>query len=211
MTSYEAVIINESVGSMRERRKRGFTLAELLVVVVIIGVLVAVSIPIFTAQLEKSRRAVDMANARNIQAVLNAGLTSGDIVFTSETTSDGKNQSTCIAIIVQPDGIKGFVSGNATVYGKSYDNTSGDGRVGHERIEKFIENNGLTNYKTRCHDTKSSDGWNWYGVFLYNDGSMRIASGADSNYDKYQDDTFEALAAWWKTQSFSNIEKAMGK
>ena len=38
--------------------KRGFTLAELLIVVAIIAVLVAISIPIFTTQLEKSRDAV---------------------------------------------------------------------------------------------------------------------------------------------------------
>ena len=44
--------------------KKGFTLAELLIVVAIIGVLVAVSIPIFTAQLRKARLATNQANAR---------------------------------------------------------------------------------------------------------------------------------------------------
>ena len=44
--------------------KKGFTLAELLVVVAIIAVLVAISIPVFTSQLEKSREAVDLANLR---------------------------------------------------------------------------------------------------------------------------------------------------
>jgi prepilin-type N-terminal cleavage/methylation domain-containing protein len=38
------------------RENKGFTLAELLVVVAIIGILVAVSIPIFTSQLEKGKR-----------------------------------------------------------------------------------------------------------------------------------------------------------
>ena len=42
----------------------GFTLAELLIVVAIIAVLVAISIPIFTSQLEKSKEAVDAANLR---------------------------------------------------------------------------------------------------------------------------------------------------
>lgn len=37
-------------------RKKGFTLAELLIVVAIIGVLVTVSVPVFTAQRSKSRR-----------------------------------------------------------------------------------------------------------------------------------------------------------
>ena len=44
--------------------KKGFTLAELLIVVAIIGVLVAISIPIFTSQLEKSRDAVTLSNIR---------------------------------------------------------------------------------------------------------------------------------------------------
>lgn len=46
-------------------RKQGFTLAELLIVVAIIGVLVAVSVPVFTAQ---RRKAVDAVNKANIRA-----------------------------------------------------------------------------------------------------------------------------------------------
>ena len=48
----------------KTNNKKGFTLAELLVVVAIIAVLVAISIPIFTSQLEKSREATDLANIR---------------------------------------------------------------------------------------------------------------------------------------------------
>lgn len=50
------------------RNKKGFTLAELMVVVAIIGVLVAVSVPIFNSQLEKSREATDLANVRSASA-----------------------------------------------------------------------------------------------------------------------------------------------
>ncbi len=53
-------------------RKKGFTLAELLIVVAIIGVLVAVSVPIFTAQ---RRKAVDAVNKANIRAAKAMALT----------------------------------------------------------------------------------------------------------------------------------------
>ena len=46
------------------KKDEGFTLAELLIVVAIIGVLVAISIPVFSSQLEKSREATDLANVR---------------------------------------------------------------------------------------------------------------------------------------------------
>ena len=52
--------------------KKGFTLAELLIVVAIIGVLVGISIPIFTSQLEKSREATDVANLRAAKAAITA-------------------------------------------------------------------------------------------------------------------------------------------
>lgn len=54
------------------KNEKGFTLAELLIVVAIIGVLVAISIPIFTSQLNKSKYATDLANARSIYAELQA-------------------------------------------------------------------------------------------------------------------------------------------
>lgn len=55
---------------MKKNNKKGFTLAELLIVVAIIAVLVAIAIPVFTTQLEKSREATDLANIRSAYAGL---------------------------------------------------------------------------------------------------------------------------------------------
>ena len=56
-------MLNKAIKKAKENKK-GFTLAELLIVVAIIAVLVAISIPIFTSQLEKSKEATDAANLR---------------------------------------------------------------------------------------------------------------------------------------------------
>ena len=53
-----------------KKNNKGFTLAELLIVVAIIAVLVAIAIPVFTTQLEKSREATDIANVRSAYAYL---------------------------------------------------------------------------------------------------------------------------------------------
>ncbi len=52
----------------KTKSKRGFTLAELLIVVAIIAVLVAIAIPVFTTSLNKSKAATWEANARSVHA-----------------------------------------------------------------------------------------------------------------------------------------------
>ena len=54
------------------KRQKGFTLVELLIVVVIIGILVSISIPIFTAQMHKAKVAADWANLRAYYAEIQA-------------------------------------------------------------------------------------------------------------------------------------------
>jgi len=71
---------------MKKNNKKGFTLAELLIVVAIIAVLVAIAIPIFTTQLEKSREATDVANARDYYAEIAAAIVTGDLSYTTADT-----------------------------------------------------------------------------------------------------------------------------
>ena len=69
-----------------KKNQKGFTLAELLIVVAIIGVLVAISIPIFTTQLKKARFAVNQSNARSaMSAAITCFLETPDDV--KETTT----------------------------------------------------------------------------------------------------------------------------
>ena len=70
---------------MKKMNNKGFTLAELLIVVAIIAVLVAIAIPIFTTQLEKARESVDLANARSCYAEVMAAALTSDTSATSSS------------------------------------------------------------------------------------------------------------------------------
>lgn len=50
------------------KNKSGFTLVEMLIVVAIIAILVAVSIPLVTISLDKAKQATDDANLRSAKA-----------------------------------------------------------------------------------------------------------------------------------------------
>lgn len=56
----------------KSENKKGFTLAELLIVLAIIAVLTAIAVPVFSLQLEKARVAVDEANARSATSMAQA-------------------------------------------------------------------------------------------------------------------------------------------
>lgn len=71
-----------------EKSKKGFTLAEVLIVVAIIAVLVAVSIPVFTSQLEKAREAVDLSNVRSAYSIVQTSIMTGDAPDGSERPED---------------------------------------------------------------------------------------------------------------------------
>ena len=120
----------------KKLNKKGFTLAELLIVVAIIAILVAIAIPVFSTQLDKTRAAVDNANARSIRSMAVAeAMTSGgagdyygvmsntgELSISKSKPGDGYNQATQGSL----------TAGNAVykvVVDSNYNITSGTGWV----------------------------------------------------------------------------------
>ena len=92
------------------KNEKGFTLAELLIVVAIIGVLVAISIPIFTSQLEKAREATDLANMRAAKAAAVAEYLDDD-----SATWTKKYYDAAKGTLVAEKPAKGYGKGTKTV------------------------------------------------------------------------------------------------
>lgn len=61
-----------------KQNKNGFTLMEMLIVIAIIAVLIAVALPVFASQLEKTREATDLANVRSAYAQVSTEALLGD-------------------------------------------------------------------------------------------------------------------------------------
>lgn len=109
----------------KKRNNKGFTLAELLIVVAIIAVLVAIAIPIFTSQLEKSREATDNANVRSAYAEVVTEYLADDTSSHSMTVAarqkvSGWQNSANGKITIQKSGVETAKSFAAKLDGKSY-------------------------------------------------------------------------------------------
>ena len=82
------------------KTKKGFTLVELMIVVVIMAILVAVAVPIYSAVVKNSRKKTCVANQREIVGQLtNWGMSnqldysSGTIKIVTNSTGDGIDES----------------------------------------------------------------------------------------------------------------------
>lgn len=194
---------------MMRNTKEGFTLAELLIVVAIIAVLVAISIPIFTSQLEKSRRAVDLSNARNMKSILMNSYAGGSIQFPNKTehVEGAGTVNTFVAAIVKRDGMYYRASGSVLVDGANWEADNGDY---YARVRKLFENTGFGVTKVHAKSTKN-EGWASYGVVLFSDGSCRIfSSESDIDLGGASGGDFERKLEEILQEEQTGIEKAMG-
>ncbi|MFN2925315.1 type II secretion system protein [Lachnospiraceae bacterium YH-ros2228] len=105
----------------KRNNKKGFTLAELLIVVAIIAVLVAISIPIFTSQLRKAKVSTDLANIRAAKAAA-----ASEYLTSDQTGTISYNYDAAKGVVYQSTD---SAHGAATIeaYGKTTDPKTADG------------------------------------------------------------------------------------
>jgi len=111
---------------LKKNNNKGFTLAELLIVVAIIAVLTAIAIPVFTTQLERSREATDMSNVRAAYAEVVADYLAGGAVSAGSATvsarqqQDGWQNTENGTLYTRMNGSEGSVSFAAKKAGQNY-------------------------------------------------------------------------------------------
>lgn len=100
----------------------GFTLVEMLIVVAIIAILIAVSIPLVGSALERAREATDAANERAFKGALVSGYLLSDGGMTEDGMTEIKASDDTTKNIYVYDAANGKVeekTESPTVYGKS--------------------------------------------------------------------------------------------
>ena len=71
---------------MKKLNKKGFTLAELLIVIAIIAILIAIAIPVFAGQLDNAKLQTDHANIRSAYAIYQTAQLEGGLYLGTGTT-----------------------------------------------------------------------------------------------------------------------------
>ena len=102
------------------KSKKGFTLVELMIVVVIMAILVAVAVPIYSAVTANARKKTCIGNQRNIVSQVNNQVMSGGAVFKIAKDATGTIEITTNAT---GDAVSGTITDNVfdATKGSSFD------------------------------------------------------------------------------------------
>ena len=194
-------------------KKKGFTLAELLIVIAIIGVLVGIAIPVLNSQLEKSRKAKDLHTARSIESVLATAVNDGTI----ELAPPGRNdQASGVWVIVArdenswPEGYDSTRQYNTYFCGANQAikingvNANSDYRVFNNELNSILNSAGFSSdIKVTSKNKNGDDSWDWIVIEIaYMDG--KIASRIFSGF------TGKTSNMYALRKDVTNIEKMIG-
>lgn len=157
-----------------KKRRGGFTLAELLIVVAIIGILVAVAIPVFSSTLDKTKEATCLANRTMLyRELIYDGMLNGK----PQTGDDVKNflQDYSEEIIKE----KGYICPSGEYITASYSRSTGEYSV---YCQKHGDKKAVINFAGKINELLGADGALRKTIIqLLKDNGMNQMPRVDSN------------------------------
>lgn len=148
---------------MKLKKKSGFTLIEMLIVVAIIAVLVAVSIPMVNSSLERARVSTDAANERAAKAEALLCYLNGTIdgtTLTSATASANQFHTNTVYVYDAASGSLKPAAQASTVkgYGRCTEahGLTNTGGKGHQGMVLYVRVDGTTNQVSMAWDTTAN-------------------------------------------------------
>lgn len=193
-----------------KRNSAGFTLIELIVVKAILAVLTGILAPVFISKVEKSRRARDMATAKQIEKVLMYALVEDKIQIPADNRTYGYGAWVMICNksrdkAPEPYHNKNFqgmwcgadaglvIGGNTSTNDWNYNND----------LAEIMKEHGINPTSTWTSSNGNSEGWDWIIIEVGYNERKQLFSRIYSGY-KNENGGINRTPT-------SNIEKLMGK
>lgn len=157
-------------------RKKGFSLIEVMVIVIVMGILAAVAVPKIFSYMEKTNRKIDATNALEMANIFKRAYQTEIIKFPDwDDHNKLSGSSMTLTAVVSNEGVNYYSgSGFVLVNGQTWETDKANYGEAFGRIKQLFADAGFTDVKIYAKNTDG--GWACYGVILYYDGSTRIFS-----------------------------------